>query len=405
MARRSTDDAGPGSGGGAPGSSAGFWLALAAAERAAEACSADRARSAADDGMGEQLSRQRSELELTKSELEAMYALSGSLGRARDRDELLSNILDAVSDVASLREYTEQAILAVEGESLRVVASRGGFTCSAVRPDRPGVRVGECLCGLAVEKSEIVTSPNSLTDPRYLPAESSGPRAHLIVPLIAMDRVLGVLHLHQPTGEQPDERRLKLLSSVGERIGASLEMARLSEETRDLSLYDSLTGLANRRLLRVALEENAARARRRRHPFSVIALDLDHFDRYADVHGETAGDKLLVDVATLIMRQIREMDLAARYGHQEFLILLPETGLDDAARVAERIRASVIKTSFFHKEAGERASIEPASITVSPGVASCDQASDGEIHVVDMAEKAMLEAKRKGGNRVERYLT
>ncbi len=398
MVRQSAREAGSRSdGAGRQSPDAGFWLAVAAAERAAQACSEDRLDALIDDQVKEQLSRQHSELELTKSELEAIYAVSGSAGQAIDRDELLRNILEVISDVEGLREYTDQAILAVDGDFLRVASPRDRFACPAIRPDRPGVRLGECLCGLAVETAEIVTSHDSSTDPRYTaPAGASKPSAHLIVPLKAMHRTLGVLHLHQPPGAEPEARRLKLLSSVGERIGAALEMARLSEETRDLSLYDPLTGLANRRLMRIALEENAARARRRKCPFSVVMLDLDHFRKYNDSHGRAAGDKLLVDVATLIMKQIREMDLAVRYGGEEFLILLPETGLDDAVRVAERIRTSVMETDFSHD-----AAMSPARITVSPGVAACGRGSEGGMHVLDMAEKAMRDAKRKGRNRVE----
>lgn len=163
---------------------------------------------------------------------------------------------------------------------------------------------------------------------------------------------------------------------------------------------DVLTGWYNRRYLQVRLNEEVARARRHRLPLCCLFLDIDHFKAVNDQFGHHAGDVVLAECAHRIDAQIRSSDVAARYGGEEFVILLPETGVEDALSLAERIREAVAARAI--EIPGEK----PLSITVSVGVAcalvyetSGDLKTLGE-RLIRRADLAMYAAKSAGRNQV-----
>lgn len=162
------------------------------------------------------------------------------------------------------------------------------------------------------------------------------------------------------------------------------ELAQLHEQAQSLSLQDHLTGLGNRRLLDIHLSRSFALALRYRQELSLVMLDVDHFKAYNDKHGHQAGDQALVKLAETIRQQLRETDLAFRYGGEEFLLLLPEIGMETGRQVAEKLRVAVAKDT---------------DITISIGVASYrpDATMDGMIRDAD---KALYQAKQQGRNRV-----
>jgi diguanylate cyclase (GGDEF)-like protein len=134
------------------------------------------------------------------------------------------------------------------------------------------------------------------------------------------------------------------------------------------------------------LETSFAKARRDESAFSVIMLDIDFFKTYNDTYGHTVGDNLLVNIAMIISKEIRQIDLGVRYGGEEFLILLPETELSEACEVAERIRKDVE---------------EKMGVTVSLGVSCYNHSLQRKEDIVTKADDALLQAKQKGKNRVE----
>lgn len=211
------------------------------------------------------------------------------------------------------------------------------------------------------------------------------PHGHIILPLKAKGRVLGVLYLYLPEHAPIIPNANHVLRSIANQIGMAIHNAQLYQETKECSLHDPLTGLANRRLMEIDLDRNLARTRRLDAPLSVIIADLDHFKDYNDERGHIAGDKALVDVARVIAEESREMDLAVRYGGEEFCILLPNTDLKKAAGVAERIRKTVaVKTD----------------ITISLGVSSFHSGIEDGKELIAQADKSLYEAKRKGRNQV-----
>lgn len=158
-----------------------------------------------------------------------------------------------------------------------------------------------------------------------------------------------------------------------------------------LSLTDPLTGLYNRRHLMATLEAEIRRTGRNSRTFSVLMMDVDYFKTFNDAFGHQAGDEALMQVAAVLQAEVREVDCAARYGGEEFLVLLPDTGIDLAADVAERIRARLAKERF----AGGK-------ITLSIGIGEFPAHGASLESLIASADSALYRAKREGRDQVVR---
>jgi diguanylate cyclase (GGDEF)-like protein len=158
-----------------------------------------------------------------------------------------------------------------------------------------------------------------------------------------------------------------------------------------LARTDSLTGLANRRTLEEALAREGARADRLGEGMALIFLDLDRFKHFNDCCGHLAGDNLLIAAGAVLRQQLRPYDLAARFGGDEFVVLLPEASRQAAAAVAERIRADI---------SALRVSGCLDFVSASIGVAAWTS-GDGTESLIARADRALYAAKRYGGNRIE----
>ena len=167
------------------------------------------------------------------------------------------------------------------------------------------------------------------------------------------------------------------------------KLAAINVALETLSVTDGLTGLFNHKHLMQTLQTELARAQRHKHPLSVLMVDVDHFKQYNDRFGHQMGDKLLADVAALFKRTTRSIDYAARYGGDEFLLLLHEVASADALMLADRVRRAVAATKFGpgdHK------------VTVSIGVASYPEHGETAEAIIASADAGLYKAKRSGRN-------
>lgn len=164
------------------------------------------------------------------------------------------------------------------------------------------------------------------------------------------------------------------------------------QKERMQALMDPLTGIANRLGYMEHMNQEYARWKRFKHPLSLVVWDVDHFKRINDSYGHAAGDKALKALAKLISSKVRETDFVARFGGEEFVVIMPGADLKSAESVADKLRASVEGLSFHFKG-------EPVSISVSCGVAQFKQGETIE-SVFERADKALYQAKEGGRNRV-----
>ena len=319
------------------------------------------------------------------AELAVLFHVSSAVSRCIDMQGLLADILGSLTGMEILNLKWQGAILTVEDDGTLRLAQQVGHSPAFIEAHQR-LGGGECLCGLAVKSGEIAVSADAFQDARHtLRYAGMEPHGHIVIPLKSRERVVGVLCLDTAPGISVREGERKMLLSIGEQLGIAVENASLYEETRRLALHDSLTGLANRRHLDIVAESNLARARRHGTPFAIILLDLDHFKRYNDTHGHSAGDRLLVAVAETMKNEVRETCLVVRYGGEEFLILLSDTEIAAALAVAERIRHKVQ---------------ENTGVTVSLGVSWAKDGARTLAELIAAADAALYQAKHSGRNRV-----
>lgn len=166
----------------------------------------------------------------------------------------------------------------------------------------------------------------------------------------------------------------------------------LSRQYQDLAMRDPLTKLANRRNAATILEQEKSRLQRNNEPLSVLLCDLDHFKLVNDKYGHNGGDMVLTELSTLFKEQVRQQDCVARWGGEEFLIILPQTSAEQANIIAEKIRSSVEQhtVNFLSQQ---------INVTISIGISqlSEDQSID---ELINTADKCLYQAKTLGRNRV-----
>jgi diguanylate cyclase (GGDEF)-like protein len=217
----------------------------------------------------------------------------------------------------------------------------------------------------------------------------------LAVPLLSQERLIGLLILGRKEGSRayPAEE-LELLNLLAHHVAIVFENARLFAS----ATYEGLTGLLRREAILEQLDRELERAVRYGRPLTVAMADLDHFKAINDRHGHLAGDSLLRRMAQVIAGGLRGTDWIGRYGGEEFLLVLPETGMEGAAAVAEKIRRSVQGTPVPLDDG------TPARATVSIGLASLDTAAGpGKVlgrDLIAAADRSLYEAKHAGRNRV-----
>jgi two-component system cell cycle response regulator len=215
--------------------------------------------------------------------------------------------------------------------------------------------------------------------------------------LIAKDAIISGAHDYCAKLRITPERLTRTILDVLERAHLEAEEERQRRETDRRAVTDPLTGLFNRPYLSDTLERECQRAKRYGSPLALLMLDLDGFQQINQKHGHVEGDSVLRQVAIAIRNSVREIDIAARYGSDEFCILAPETGLGGAMQLGERLRFAI---AAMELKAGGHAIVITASIGVfSP--ATMNQMRPTTL--LDRAEAALRKAKGSGGNVVCEY--
>jgi diguanylate cyclase (GGDEF)-like protein len=215
----------------------------------------------------------------------------------------------------------------------------------------------------------------------------------MAIPLRSGGHPFGVLAYYgRPSPfEAEDVDSLEILVRQAE---TAIENSFLYEEAVRLSLTDGMTGLWNRRNFDLRLEAELSRAVRFSEPFAVVFVELDQMKLVNDHHGHQAGDTVLIELARRLTEAVREVDVVARWGGDEFTLLLPKTALPGALLLAEKIRGAVANAPF-------RVDTGPLDITISVGVAAYPEHGSSGKDLVAAADAAMYRAKAGGRNRVE----
>lgn len=218
---------------------------------------------------------------------------------------------------------------------------------------------------------------------------------YLCVPILAQGEAFGILHF-QAAVEEPvlADAELSLKTTFAGQVGLSVANIRLREALRTQSIKDPLTGLYNRRYLAEMLDREIRRAVRSAQSLGILMLDLDHFKNFNDTYGHEAGDTVLRETASFLIKSIRVEDFACRFGGEEFMVILPTADLNAAHARAERIRSKLRELTVLHR--GQSLGM----ITVSVGVAALPEHGTSAQELIEAADAALYRAKRDGRDRV-----
>jgi len=329
-----------------------------------------------------------------REELGAIKRFSEAVTECTSESEVYDQILHALRD----RFHPNQVIifkLRPEEDFLEVVASlkplpqavqewpviEGKHSCKAVRMGRP-FRVNE----VGVEP----LCPGKFA----LPEKGS----YYCGPLIAGGIIIGAVRLEAEAGFWTPERE-SLLESYLSTTASVLSNLQLLQTMREQANIDPLTGLYNRRFCKDYARKLMAMARRKNTPLGFIMLDLDHFKNINDVHGHEVGDRILKQFAKTITQSMRETNLTARLGGEEFVVILPDTGAEACLVVAERIRMAV-----YHMAVPQVKEKPIPPVTVSLGIAVYPEHGGTLEEMLHAADRALYESKRAGRNRSTLYV-
>ncbi|QYF94756.1 DUF484 family protein [Massilia sp. PAMC28688] len=294
-----------------------------------------------------------------------------------------------------------------EGEDIRTVMTRLGVDFDDY-PHLVFVENAPAL-GFVPSRSDLLTGPPRPLLGPYIPASHqpmfphapAGLQSIALVPLLRNKRLIGSLNLGSLDGTRfTPSMGTDFVEHMASIIAICLENVISNEMLKYIGLTDSLTGVYNRRYIDRRLTEEVARARRQQYRISVMYIDIDHFKQVNDTMGHQGGDEVLREVATRIKAELRVSDALARFGGEEFVVLLINAELADASVVAERIRTSIFNRPFALSSGNTQ------TVSVSIGVAALDDfardnAAEGAGQaLLAKADSALYKAKEAGRNRV-----
>ena len=274
-------------------------------------------------------------------ELRIIYRIAQETTAVLDLNTLLDRIVTIIREVMG---YYMVAILlpgAKAGE-LRVGA-HSGYTVDITGLT---ISVDEGITGWVFANGVAKIVPDVKAEPRYIGVDDKV-RSELAFPLISRGRVVGVLNAESQQVDAFSEADVALMSAVGSQLASSLEVAQLHDSLKREASHDPLTRLNNRRLFLERIQQEIARTGASSDGFSIVFLDVDGLKRINDTYGHLAGDALLREVSNALTDAVRGEDVVARYGGDEFVVLLPATGSSAAAVVAQRISDGIARHRFM----------------------------------------------------------
>ncbi|MBI4466316.1 MAG: sensor domain-containing diguanylate cyclase [Acidobacteria bacterium] len=261
------------------------------------------------------------------------------------------------------------------------------------------LKMGEGIAGWVAHTSQATIVPDVSKDPRFSGQvdQMTKMRTHSIicVPIRGKERVLGVIEILNYVGKRGfDQDDLALLQAMADYAAIALENAIHVQRIHELTITDDCTDLYNVRHLNFVLDTEIYRSNRYQYQFSVIFFDLDHFKDVNDTHGHLVGSKLLQEIAQLIRGSLRLIDYAFRYGGDEFVILLPQTGQEAAQVVARRLHERLNEKRFLQEEGLN------LHLTASFGMATYPVDANTKAEIIRLADEAMYLVKNTSRNNI-----
>lgn len=261
------------------------------------------------------------------------------------------------------------------------------------------LKLGEGVAGWVAQTGEATIVNDTARDPRFTRKVDTRTqfqtRSILCAPLVSRGRTIGVLEIMNKLGGRFTRSDLALVLMLVEPCAIAIENAMLFQRTEQLTITDDLTRLFNSRYLNLYLGREIKRCKRHGIPLSVIFLDLDGFKGVNDQYGHLAGSGTLTEVGSILAQGVRESDILARYGGDEFVVVLPETPASGALVIAERLRKAIEEHRFLEAQGIS------ARISASFGIATYPDHALSPEGLIQKADQAMYRVKEREKNGIE----
>lgn len=326
------------------------------------------------------------ELRRRKGDLEVLARLTQDLENSKGAENVAQTLLDRMRDAFG---FERGVVLAAPEGQLTLLAGR-----QSRRPSAPILNLDNVVRKAWTKRDAVLVDQlDPAMDPALTELLPPG-RNLLVVPLIADGEPLGVLVVEQPAHLGPliEKRTVAMAGQFASHGALAIRNAWLLQQVQRLAETDSLTGIANRRSFERALEREIERAKRYNKELTLVMLDIDHFKNLNDTYGHQAGDEVLAQVGAVLRSCSRESDTPARFGGEEFAVLLPDCPRRESFQAATRLR----------KMTGSMDAV--ALITVSAGIATFPAHAHTSSGLVRAADEALYASKKGGRDRATRSI-
>jgi diguanylate cyclase (GGDEF)-like protein/PAS domain S-box-containing protein len=330
------------------------------------------------------------ELQRRDSEMRLLNQMSDMLQTCNTQDEAYKVIALIASEMFPGQKGC-LAILHTSDQYLGTVACWGGEALV-----ESIFAFEECWAMRSGHPHEVIDHQTSLLCSHFVHQPETG---YLCVPLAVQGEILGLLCLIGAATREDELQtsQQQLAVTAGETIKLSLSNLRLREKLREEAIHDILTGVFNRRYLEETLPRDLYHAQRRNSPLCVAMLDLDHFKRFNDTFGHSAGDALLRELGQILRVNLRKSDISCRYGGEEFVLVLPDSSLEDTRQRIEQISVLVKNLQVWHRNK------QLGTITMSVSIAVSPEHGSTASELLRAADNALYAAKQAGRDRVVVY--
>ncbi|MBS2024582.1 MAG: diguanylate cyclase [Deltaproteobacteria bacterium] len=325
-------------------------------------------------------------------EIELVLEIASSLSGTLDLPEQLEQLGHTVCEKLNVESFSVLLVDAAQNQLVaEAVAGQAPQSAKGVR-----IAMGEGVAGAAAATGATIYVPDVEQDPRYLhyAGHTKNQGSFLSIPLREHGRVMGTMNLNRPQVDAFSPKEIQLAEAVAVQAALAIANARLHAQTVELSFTDALTGVGNRRALLTRLNDDLVLSLRFGDELSLLMLDLDGFKAVNDKHGHPTGDRVLRGVAQALKRNVRKVDLVARFGGEEFCVVLPRVAAHEAREVAEKLRRAIEQEPFVDDRR------EPLRVTVSIGAATYGTEAHSAQALLEKADQQLYVAKRAGKNRV-----